>query len=116
MPKLSLVPNPVSGELADADPRRFIANRVRALLLAGASPVEFLLTQMQNKRNTLAFRAYCAVQAAPYVHQKLAPSDGDAHDDPHQRFMDELDGMKARLAARLTEGEGPTDPPPVNPG
>lgn len=117
MAKLTLVPSPDAartGELIDADPRRFIALRVRKLLAEGQSPVEFLLVQMQNKRNTLAFRAYCAVQASPYVHQRLAPADAADADDPHQRFMDELGGMREKLAARITEEvEMPTGTPPL---
>lgn len=53
---------------------------------------------MQNVDNSLQFRTYCAVQAAPYVHSKASP---DSTEDPHEKFLQEINGMKERLANKI---------------
>ncbi len=92
------IPSPITGELVEADPRRFVSLRIRQLLATGESPLEFLIKQMQNTENSLQYRSYCAVQAAPYVHPRASP---DSAEDPHEKFLQEIEGMRDKLASKI---------------
>lgn len=108
----SLIPKPSTGELVDPDPRRFVSVRIRQLLANGESPLEFLLKQMQDPNNSTQFRAYCAVQCAPYIHPKATP-DTDDNQDPHERFLTHVEGLRERLLVRLVK-EIPNETPQPN--
>ncbi len=98
--KPRLVPHAATGELVDPDPRHFVALRIRQLLAKGESPLEFMLMQMQDPANSIQFRVYCAVQAAPYIHAKATPEAADSK-DPHEAFLEHVEGLRARLMGRL---------------
>jgi hypothetical protein len=91
------------------------AEIVQGAVLAGLTPLEFMLALMRDETKDIVFRADMAKSAAPYVHQKLVATDNTNRRPPPRtdqsiaQLRDELlqDMVEAGLVTLL-----PAEPEP----
>jgi hypothetical protein len=92
------------------------AEIVQGAVLAGLTPLEFMLALMRDETKDIVFRADMAKSAAPYVHQKLVATDNTNRRPPPRtdqsiaQLRDELlqDMVEAGLVTLL-----PAEPAPA---
>ncbi len=68
---------PKVGGRQKGTPNKATATKAAAIAASGLTPLDYLLDVLRNTENDLAVRVDAAKAAAPYVHPKRAPVDGE---------------------------------------
>lgn len=66
-----------TGGRTKGTPNRATAAKAKAVAESGLTPLDYLLSIMRDEGNEHAVRIDAAKAAAPYVHPKLQPVDGE---------------------------------------
>lgn len=97
-------------------PNKATLGRERAVALDGLTPLDFMLSILRNEQHALKNRMWAAVNAAPYVHPKLAQIDtrvwaemnarmGDSESrvDPAMLTYDQREALRELMTATARE-------------
>ena len=68
------------GGRAKGAPNNKTAAKIAAIEASGLTPLDFMLQVLRDDNNELPIRMDAAKNAAPYVHPKRSPIDGEGND------------------------------------
>ena len=92
---------------------RETAKIVKDLVERGEAPLQYFLSIMTDKDESVERRDWAAAQAAPYCHPRLSAVDQTTtfKDNPLQSILDYVDGR----TASISPAQGSDDGPPLAP-